>query len=104
MFELQKCVDVLRRLNGNNLAGTIPPSLGKLTNLEKLELQKNALGGSIPSSLGNIKTLQFLYVLAPKFIKRKLANTILSFLKVARKNYAVSTSAIISFRRHQPVI
>jgi len=52
-----------RRLYGNNLTGPIPESLGNLTNLEGLELQKNALSGAIPSSLGNIKTLQFLYVI-----------------------------------------
>jgi len=49
-----------RRLYGNNLTGPIPESLGNLTSLEGLELQKNALSGAIPSSLGNIKTLQFL--------------------------------------------
>ncbi|KAF0894855.1 hypothetical protein E2562_004867 [Oryza meyeriana var. granulata] len=50
----------IRRLHGNNLTGTIPQSLGNLTNLIRLELQKNSLSGSIPASLGNIKTLEFL--------------------------------------------
>jgi Leucine-rich repeat (LRR) protein len=56
-----------RTLYGNNLTGPIPESLGNLTSLEGLELQKNALSGAIPSSLGNIKTLQFLYVIVLKF-------------------------------------
>ncbi len=59
-----------RRLYGNNLTGTIPQSLGSLTSLVKLELQKNSLSGTIPASLGNIKTLELLYVNFPKFAER----------------------------------
>ena len=55
-----------RRLYQNNLTGSIPPSLGNLTSLQELKLEKNAFSGSIPSSLGNLKALRFLYVVVPK--------------------------------------
>ena len=55
-----------RRLYQNNLTGSIPPSLGNLTSLQELKLEKNAFSGSIPSSLGNLKTLRFLYDIVPK--------------------------------------
>ena len=34
-------------LGGNGLAGTIPPELGNLVNLQKLILQRNQLSGTI---------------------------------------------------------
>ncbi|OEL29171.1 hypothetical protein BAE44_0009810, partial [Dichanthelium oligosanthes] len=46
-----------RRLGENLLTGSIPPSIGNLSNLVYLELQYNGLSGVIPASLGNIKTL-----------------------------------------------
>lgn len=55
-----------RRLYENNLTGAIPPSLGSLTSLQELKLEKNFLSGSIPGSLGNITTLQYLYVFSTK--------------------------------------
>ena len=66
-----------RRLYQNNLTGSIPPSLGNLTSLQELKLQKNAFSGSIPSSLGNLKALRFLYVVVPK-----CADDFLNSLKV----------------------
>uniref|UniRef100_A0A0E0J2C3 Leucine-rich repeat-containing N-terminal plant-type domain-containing protein n=1 Tax=Oryza nivara TaxID=4536 RepID=A0A0E0J2C3_ORYNI len=60
------------RLSQNKLRGAIPPSLGNLMSLEDLELHKNALSGSIPASLGNVKTLNYLYMLIPKFANREI--------------------------------
>jgi Leucine-rich repeat (LRR) protein len=45
-------------LDGNQLTGTIPESMGALTSLEKLYLQKNQLSGVIPESLDHLKHLQ----------------------------------------------
>ena len=45
-------------LSGNQLSGTIPSSLGGLTNLEWLRLQENQLSGTIPSSLGGLTNLE----------------------------------------------
>ena len=44
-------------LAGNNLAGSLPGTLGDLTNLEYLYLENNNLTGSIPVELGNISSL-----------------------------------------------
>ncbi|KAJ9686935.1 hypothetical protein PVL29_015684 [Vitis rotundifolia] len=44
----------------NNLNGTIPDTLGKLTKLRFLRLNNNALTGTIPMSLTTVMTLQVL--------------------------------------------
>ena len=41
-------------LPNRGLNGTIPSSLGNLTNLQQLRLDDNDLSGSIPSTLGNL--------------------------------------------------
>ena len=48
------------RLRYEDLNGTIPSSLGNLTNLRVLFLRLNRLRGPIPSSLGNLTNLTFL--------------------------------------------
>ena len=45
-------------LTSNGLTGSIPSSLGSLTNLEQLYLSSNGLTGSIPSSLGSLTNLE----------------------------------------------
>ena len=47
-------------LNDNQLSGSIPSSLGNLSNLELLSLEDNQLSGSITSSLGNLSNLEYL--------------------------------------------
>ncbi|CAM9639467.1 unnamed protein product [Ectocarpus sp. 6 AP-2014] len=49
-------------LPGNNLQGTIPVELGKLTALEALILGNNNLSGPIPPALGKLAALQALYL------------------------------------------
>lgn len=44
----------------NNVEGTIPASIEKLTNLETLELSFNKISGELPSSIGNLKHLKIL--------------------------------------------
>ena len=41
-------------LSNNKLSGPIPPELGNLANLKKLDLVGNALTGPIPPELGNL--------------------------------------------------
>ena len=45
-------------LSGNGLEGTIPSSLGNLSNLKELNLSGNKLTGSIPAELGNLRNLE----------------------------------------------
>lgn len=47
-------------LPDNNLAGSIPPSIGDLSNLTSLYLISNQLTGNIPSALGNLTKLDTL--------------------------------------------
>ena len=47
-------------LQSNNLVGTLPSSLGNLSNLQNLSLYSNQLTGSIPPELGNLSNLQIL--------------------------------------------
>ena len=49
-------------LYSNQLSGSIPSSLGNLSNLEFLHISANQLSGSIPSSLGNLSNLEFLHL------------------------------------------
>ncbi len=46
--------------DANTLIGTIPLSIGNLTNLELLALDNNQLAGSIPAQLGSLANLQYL--------------------------------------------
>ena len=43
-------------LRRNGLAGEIPPELGKLTKLRRLDLAYNRLTGPVPPELGNLKS------------------------------------------------
>jgi len=47
-------------LPNNNLNGTIPTTLGNITNLTNLDLDNNELTAGIPSSLGNLSDLTYL--------------------------------------------
>ncbi len=47
-------------LNYNGLTGTIPSSLGNLTELQNLDLSSNQLTGTIPTELGNLTSLEWL--------------------------------------------
>jgi len=44
----------------NNMRGSIPPELGTLDKLQRLDLSGNELRGLIPSELGNLQNLQYL--------------------------------------------
>ena len=48
---------VLRLVISNQLTGEIPPELGGLSNLERLDLGGNQLTGEIPAELGNLSNL-----------------------------------------------
>jgi len=49
-------------LSHNQLSGPIPDSLGSLSNLESLELSNNQLSGPIPDSLGSLSNLERLWL------------------------------------------
>ncbi|MXW17109.1 MAG: hypothetical protein F4X60_03135 [Gemmatimonadetes bacterium] len=44
----------------NNLSGTIPPEIGNLGGLERLELGNNRIEGEIPPEIGNLTELYYL--------------------------------------------
>ncbi|KAK4484208.1 hypothetical protein RD792_011430 [Penstemon davidsonii] len=53
-------------LGGNFLNGVIPESLGKLTSLQRLEINNNKLQGSIPLSFCDLKNLYYLSLFGNK--------------------------------------
>ena len=48
------------RLGDNGLFGTLPPELGDLSSLQRLDLNDNQVQGEIPVELGNLADLQHL--------------------------------------------
>ena len=57
-------------LADNALAGSIPSSLGDLTDLRRLYLYANRLTGAVPSSLGNLTNLEHLFLDANELSER----------------------------------
>jgi hypothetical protein len=51
------CATTHSALQYQNLAGTIPTSIGALTSLTAFRISQNGLGGTIPSSLGSLTAL-----------------------------------------------
>ena len=49
-------------LSYNHLSGPLPPELGQLVNLKNLELNWNYLSGSLPPELGGLLNLEELYL------------------------------------------
>ena len=47
-------------IHSNQLSGSIPPELGRLSNLESLALENNELNGNIPTQLINLNNLSSL--------------------------------------------
>jgi hypothetical protein len=84
MSPLTKLQDL--NLGGNSLVGTIPASLGALTQLSNvLDLSNNTLSGPIPTGIGNLRSLVRLFLNANQLtgpIPAALAN--LTSLKVVR--------------------
>ncbi|EPS66923.1 hypothetical protein M569_07852, partial [Genlisea aurea] len=47
-------------LQNNNITGSLPDELGRLSKLQTLDLSNNRFSGSLPSSLGHLKSLQYM--------------------------------------------
>lgn len=56
------------KLNKNNLIGVIPPEIGNLDSLKRLELWRNSLSDSIPSEIGLLTKLEWLRITNNMFI------------------------------------
>jgi len=52
---------ITRDLSSNQLSGTIPSTIGSLTNLQELYFPTNQLSGTIPSSIISLTNLYSLY-------------------------------------------
>jgi len=53
-------LQTLRLSSLTGLSGSLPPSLGSLTNLVSLDLSLTSLSGSVPSSWSSLTSLQYL--------------------------------------------
>jgi len=86
-------------LDGNQLSGSIPESLGNLQSLEILYLSENQLSGSIPASLGKLSRLEEL-----DLYKNELCGNIplmnlsqLSWLRLHDNHLTASDPALIQW-------
>ncbi|XP_065637975.1 leucine-rich repeat receptor protein kinase HPCA1-like [Quercus suber] len=55
-------LDILWLVDGNQLIGSIPSTLGLVQALEVLRIDGNALSGPVPSNLNNLTTLNQMYL------------------------------------------
>jgi hypothetical protein len=49
-----------RLLNGNQLSGILPDEIGKLYNLDRLQIDQNHFFGPIPKSFANLRRVKHL--------------------------------------------
>jgi len=55
-------------LASNQLSGTLPATIGSLTNVQFLNLNSNQLSGYVPMTIGNLKTLYQLDISYNNFV------------------------------------
>ena len=87
-----------RALDTNLLAGTLPASLGTLTNLTTLKLPNNYIYGTVPASLGNLtslRTLNLFECAPPRGARRAPARAV----RHTRRRARVSSRAACHRRR-----
>lgn len=64
-------------LNQNNLTGSLPSSLGNLTNMTAIDFRGNQITGAIPAAFGGLLQMQYLFLSSNQFsgsIPTNLAN------------------------------
>lgn len=61
------CPVQILSLRHNRLTGTMPPELGRLSQLKTLYMEKNQLCGTIPDTLANLASLEELNLLGNQF-------------------------------------
>lgn len=77
----------IRRLciKGTLLEGTIPESIGALSNLEELLFSDNPVSGSLPQSIGNLKDLKILHLNRSE-LNGELPNTLFDLTELEELN------------------
>ncbi|CAA3012576.1 probable LRR receptor-like serine threonine-kinase At3g47570 [Olea europaea subsp. europaea] len=70
-------------MGGNNIYGTIPPSIGELRGLQLLNLSYSSVSGKIPEEIGQLTELQILG-LADNNLSGEIPNSLGNLLKLNR--------------------
>lgn len=73
-------VCVYRLLNGNKLTGPLPEQLGKLSNLDRIQIDQNEISGPIPKSFANLTMAKHLYAFKFSLDPLRLVVLIILFL------------------------
>jgi Leucine-rich repeat (LRR) protein len=87
-------------LTANLLSGTIPSSIGMLTNLDFLDLADNTLNGTIPTEMGLLSKLEVLDLWSNRFtgtVPFSLASLPLSKSQIHSCSHTVSPLLVLTF-------
>ncbi|OVA19167.1 Protein kinase domain [Macleaya cordata] len=80
---------------GNQLTGSIPSTLGFVTSLEVLRLDRNSLNGAIPSNLNNLKSISEMY-LSNNYLTGSVPNltgmNLLNYVDLSNNSFDASNS------------
>ncbi|XP_062176314.1 leucine-rich repeat receptor protein kinase HPCA1-like isoform X3 [Alnus glutinosa] len=79
-------------LNGNNLNGSIPETIGSVWTLEVIRLDRNSLSGTLPSNLNNLVNVHELYLSNNKFIGSipNLTGMSLTYVDMSNNSFTAS--------------
>ncbi|XP_062176311.1 leucine-rich repeat receptor protein kinase HPCA1-like isoform X2 [Alnus glutinosa] len=79
-------------LNGNNLSGSIPETIGSVQTLEVIRFDRNSLSGTLPSNLSNLVYLNELYLSNNKFTGSipNLTGLSLTYVDMSNNSFTVS--------------
>lgn len=60
VWRLKKILAFDRLLNGNQFTGILPPELGTLSKLNRIQIDQNNISGPVPNTFGGLTNIKHL--------------------------------------------